>query len=193
VTRALFLLFAWLAVACSLAATSPVVAVVSASGETICSAFAVRGRLVTAAHCVHSDPVSFIRQAPITSGVDYASVVQLNPDQDWAVLQPTIELPELVIGAPSPGPLSVLPARDDWQEAFGTLLESYYAGNAIDGSELRQWSAQLDAEPGWSGSPVLQHGYVVGVLQRCRGAQHPVKTCDRPGYIRFFPASAVAL
>lgn len=192
-TRALVLLVAWLAVACSLAATSPVVAITAPSGEIVCSAFAARGRLLTAAHCVHRDPVAFLRQAPVTVGVEYASVLQLNPDQDWAVLQPSVELPELVIAEPAPGAVAVEAARNDWEWEFGELLESYYAGRAADGSDIRRWFAALDAEPGWSGSPVLQRDLVVGILQTCRGAEWPAKTCDRPGFVTFFPASAVPL
>jgi hypothetical protein len=157
------------------------------SGETICSAFAARGRLLTAAHCVHRDPVSFVRQAPITFGAEYASVVRVDHSQDWAVLQLSVELPELVIAAPHPGEVSTQAARDDWAVAFGTLLESYYAGTAP------RWSAALDVEPGWSGSPVLQEGRVIGILQGCRGAEWPRKACARPGFVTFFPAASVPL
>ncbi len=187
------LLFAWLVVACSMAATSPVVAITSPGGETICSAFAARGRLVTAAHCVKRDPVSFVRQAPVALGVEYARVMRVDRDQDWAVLEPSIELPELVIGEPSLGPLAVEAARADWSVGFGQLLESYYAGNAIDGSDIRRWSAALDVDPGWSGSPIIQNGQAVGLLQSCRGAEWPRKGCARPGFAVFFPASQVPL
>jgi len=195
-SRALVLLLAWLVVACSLAASSPVVAVTSPSGETVCSAFAVRShRLLTAAHCVRpdADRVAFVRRAPVTLGVEFASVVRVSRDQDWAVLSPLVELPELVIAEPAPGPLAVEAARPGWSVTLGHLLESYYSGTATDGSDVRRWAAALDVEPGWSGSPVLQAGHVVGILQACRGEQWPRKACVRPGFATFFPASAVPL
>lgn len=194
--KPLILLFAWLVAACSLAATSPVVAVLSPAGETVCSAFAVQPRrLLTAAHCVRpgAERVAFAFRAQLTTGTETASVLRRNPDQDWAVLVPDIELPPLVIAEPSPGPLAVQAARADWALAFGVLLESYYAGQAADGSDIRQWFAALDVEPGWSGSPILQGGRVVGILQTCRGAQWPSKRCARPGFVTFFPVSAVPL
>lgn len=193
--RAVVLLLAWLAVACALGPASPVVALVDASGAVRCSAFAVpHQRLLTAAHCVPEAArhVAFTTSPP-SWGVEYASVLARNAEQDWAVLEPTITLPELVIAEPELGPVQVQAARADWAVALGALLESYYAGNAIDGSDIRRWSASLDVEPGWSGSPVMQGGRAIGILQSCRGVNFPWKACYHPGFVVLFPASQVPL
>jgi hypothetical protein len=184
-TRALVLLCAWLAVACSLAATSPVVTITAPNGSAICSAFAVQpNRLLTAAHCVHTDPVRYERTAPVVVGLERAAVLRVNVDQDWAVLEPAAPLPVFATAAPVPGVLAV-------RDQLGALREPYFDGFAPDGASVERWSAALDVVPGWSGSPVLQGGRAIGILQSCRGVLWPVKACARPGLAFFFPATAV--
>lgn len=185
--RALVLLCAWLAVACSVAATSPVVTITASDGAAVCTAFAVQPRrLLTAAHCVIADPVPYARTAPVVVGVERAAVLRVNADQDWAVLEPASALPTFATAQPTPGALTV-------RGQAGRLIEAYFDGLARDGSDLNRWSAAVDVVPGWSGSPVLQQGRAIGILQTCRGALWPVKTCDRPGFVTFWPAAAVPL
>jgi hypothetical protein len=167
------------------APTSPVVAVVDAYGNTRCSAFATRGVLLTAAHCVPggTDNVSYRRRASYTVGVDRASVLLVNTEEDWAALDPGpgAALPEFALAEPQPGAVSTQAAIADWETAEGILGESYFAGDSL------RWSAALDVEPGWSGSPILQNGHAIGILQTCRGAEWPSKSCVRPGFVTFFP------
>lgn len=186
-TRVLLLFAAWLFVACSLASTSPVVSIVDASGSPTCSAFAVQPRrLVTAAHCVHAQTTAYVRQAPVALGAEHARLIASNTSQDWAVLEPAVDLPTFATAAVTPGELAVQTSR-------GTVLESYFDGLAADGSDVRRWSAALDVVPGWSGSPVVQDGYAVGILQSCRGTLWPRKSCARPGFATFFPVTSVPL
>ena len=190
------LLFCALLVACATAATSPVVALTDGTGATICSAFAVRPeRLLTAAHCVPQDAVevTFVRHAPIALGRENASVLRANRDDDWAVLLPATPVPVAFgLAQAADGAVSIVPAIDNWRSTDGTVLESYFAG-LVDGVEVRRWSAAIDIAPGWSGSPLLQHGLAVGILQRCRGDAFPRKSCARPGFATFFPTESVTL
>lgn len=186
-TRALALLCAWLVVACSIAATSPVVTLTASNGSAMCAAFAVQPRrLLTAAHCVRANPVTYVRTAPLAVGVEHAAVLRVNVVQDWAVLEPVAPLPAFSTAPPAPGELDV-------RGQAGSLLESYFDGFAPSGADALRWSAAVDVEPGWSGSPVLQHGRAVGILQTCRGELWPVKACLRPGFVTFFPAYEVPL
>lgn len=186
VTRAVLSML-WLVVACSLQPPSPVVSLVDARGSATCTAFAVQPRrLVTAAHCVHGSTASYVRQAPVVLGVEQARLLASNAGQDWAVLEPASDLPTFAVAAPLPGLLAV-------QTSQGSLLESYFDGLAADGSDVRRWSASIDVRPGWSGSPVLQHGLAVGILQSCRGTIWPRKACVRPGFATFFPTTQVPL
>lgn len=185
--RAVVLLVAWLAVACSLAAASPIVALQDAAGQTTCSAFAVQPRrLLTAAHCVHGSPVTYSRDALLTLGAEQAAVVAIDRLQDWAVLEPQTPLPAFGVAEPTPGSVVIVAARSSVGSA-GRLLESYFAG------DVPRWAAATYAEPGWSGSPVLQHGLAVGILQSCRGETWPRKACAKPGFVTFFPAASVPL
>lgn len=171
--------------------TSPVVALLDEAGNTRCSAFATRGVLMTAAHCVPDDAVdvSYLRRAGYTVGVDRALVVRSSREEDWAVLDPGpgAELPEFDLAEPVPGRVSTQAAIADWETVEGELLESYFAGDSL------RWSAALDVEPGWSGSPVLQYGRAIGILQECRGEAWPVEHCTRPGFVVFFPSLSVPI
>jgi hypothetical protein len=188
----LAVLLALLGVGCTAATPSPVVGLVDRTGNTLCSAFAVAPReLVTAAHCLRMDPIRFERRAPIAFGYEVAKPVRVNRDQDWAVLSTDADLPTLPVARPHHGLVSVLAAKPGWQSSTGRLLESFFAGFAADGSDVRRWSAELDVNPGWSGSPVVQDGAAVGVLQTCRGANWPAKQCARPGFVTFFPIAEV--
>lgn len=133
--------------------------------------------------------MDYLRQASWTAGVDRAAAWLVNREEDWAVLDPGPDaaLPELSLAAPAPGVVSTQAAIADWQTVDGTLLESYYAGETV------RWSAALDVEPGWSGSPIIQHGRAVGILQTCRGEKWPIKTCERPGFVTFFPVLSVPI
>jgi hypothetical protein len=168
------------------------VAVVDPWGNTICSAFAVEPRkLVTAAHCLRTDPVRFERRASISFGYEVATPTRVSRDQDWAVLSTDADLPTLRVARPHHGLVSVVAAKHGRQSSTGRLLESFFAGVAADGSDVRRWSAELEVNPGWSGSPVVQDGFAVGVLQTCRGAKWPAKQCARPGFVTFFPIAEV--
>jgi hypothetical protein len=170
---------------------SPVVALLDAAGDTRCSAFAARGMLLTAAHCIPdgAESVDYLRRASYTVGVDRASVLLVSREEDWAVLDPgpDARLPEFSLADPVPGEVSTQAAIADWEPARGTLLESYYAGETV------RWSAELDVEPGWSGAPIIQHGRAVGILQTCRGETWPIERCVRPGFVTFFPVLSVTI